>query len=359
MLCDIVPENQRGSVFGMMLSVSRALAITLTMVTIWTASMDFGGVRGWQLAHVAISLVALSGGLAVRMFVAPTPPARLEGTWFAEQRRVLRDVAGKPSFFIMVAQGVTGGVPWNAFAFLTFYFQLSGYTDFEAAQIVLLGGVGGVLGGLIGGLLGDWASERFCGTSGRVAVAQTSVVLGTFAFLWMIYVPFSPGSFATVTLACFVFHSVSSWTPASALRPICGEIFTNSHDRAQVLALWIALEGVISAIFGAPLCGRLSEAFGYRLTGGSGAAPATEAERIQSRDALRSALIGVSIVPWLLCALAWIPMYWTYPRDREKAKLEDAEPSDVPDPDGSAPPATKIGAPNAGTYRPVASADNA
>ena len=36
--------------------------------------------------------------------------------------------------------GVTGGVPWHAFAFLPFYFQQTGYSDVEAAQILLYGG---------------------------------------------------------------------------------------------------------------------------------------------------------------------------------------------------------------------------
>lgn len=75
----------------------------------------------------------------------------------------------------------------------------------------------------------------------------------------------------------------------------------------------------MSSFCGAPLAGVLSEAFGYSLHGSSGQ---------QNVAALRSALLGVSMVPWALCACAWIPMrldsephsescvrFFTYPKD--------------------------------------------
>merc|ERR1712032_130131 len=88
-----------------------------------------------------------------RETVQPPAPGT---TWWSEQRRVLKAIAGKPSFFIMVAQGVTGGIPWSGFSFLTFYFQLSGYSDVQAGQIMLIGSTGGVGGSYLGGWLGDF-----------------------------------------------------------------------------------------------------------------------------------------------------------------------------------------------------------
>lgn len=71
--------------------------------------------------------------------------ALVQLTWVILQARVLRTVCQKPSFFFMVSQGVSGGIPWHAFAFLPFYFQLSGYTDSQAAQILLYGGLSRVV----------------------------------------------------------------------------------------------------------------------------------------------------------------------------------------------------------------------
>eukprot|EP00435_Cladocopium_sp_Y103_P006503 s2495_g2.t1 len=63
----------------------------------------------------------------------------------------------------------------------------------------------------------------------------------------------------------------------------------------------IALEGIISSICGAPLAGRLSEAFGYSLNA------ADAMGQGQNVDALRKALLGVSMMPWAVI--------WSYPKD--------------------------------------------
>merc|ERR1719335_951205 len=102
-----------------------------------------------------------------------------------------------------------------------------------------------------------------------------------------------------------MFHMVASWTQSAALRPICGTLFQDSRQRAQVLALWLALEGIISSFCGAPLVGMLSEHLGFKLHPGETPTQAGS----QSFVALQRALVGVSMVPWIFCALLWIPMY--------------------------------------------------
>lgn len=318
MLCDIVVEEERGWTFGLLQAVSAGLSLSVSFGVTSIASITIWGVFGWRWAYIVVAGLSLSAGIAVSQTVPKLPvPPKTGHSWFAEQLRMLTAVCKKPSFSIMVAQGVTGGIPWNAFAFLTFFFQLSGYTDLQAGQIMFWGGLGGILGALLGGSLGDF-SHRIVPDAGRVFVAQVSVVLGTGFFLWFINIPYSANSFWIVILINFAFHASACWTQAAALRPICGTIFQDSQERAQVLALWLALEGMISSVCGAPLVGILSELFGYKLT--PGASHTLSSEKAQSLTALRHALIGVSVIPWILCALAWVPMYWTYPRDRASAE---------------------------------------
>lgn len=321
-ICDVVREEERGWAFGLLQGVSTGLSMAVSFFTISIARSSILGVQGWRVAYVLVAGMSVLTGMAVYAFVpaAVSSEPRRKVSWISEQIRVVKVVAAKKSFLVMVGQGVVGGIPWNAFAFLTFYFQLSGYTDLEVGQIMMLGGVGGVLGALLGGRLGD-AANRIRPYSGRCFVAQTSVVLGTICFLWFINIPFGPNSIFQTVLAFWMFHAVACWTP-STLRPICGEIVTNGRDRAQILALWIALEGIIASFCGAPLAGVLSEAFGYKLQKGQDSTPA--GEKSESLAALRTALIGVSIIPWTFCALAWIPMYWAYPRDAKA----NASPSD-------------------------------
>eukprot|EP00439_Symbiodinium_sp_Y106_P043572 s275_g5.t1 len=289
MLCDLVPEAERGWVFGLLQSVG------VTFLTTGFARVLIAGVYGWRCIYAMIGIASFFTVAAVVTIVPDTLAASGMNTkgrsWWEEQARVVQLVMQKPSFVIMVSQGVTGGIPWNGFAFLPLYFQLS-------------------LGGMVGGLLGGWLGDRFhrCWPyGGRCVVAQLSVLLGSLLF---VAVMTSPARFSLVVGFFFAFHVASCWTPAAALRPICGEIVRDSRDRAQILALWIALEGIISSIFGAPLVGLISEAFGCKL-GGLG----TSAGQDQSVTALRSALLAVALIPWVLCGLAWFPMYWTYPRD--------------------------------------------
>ncbi|CAE7454643.1 PCLO [Symbiodinium natans] len=305
MLCDLVPEAERGWVFGLLQSACTLLSVGVTFLTTGFARVLVAGVHGWRYIYAVVGVVSFFAATAVVTVIPPSlasPGMSAKGrSWWEEQARVVQLVLKKPSFIIMVSQGVTGGIPWNGFAFLPLYFQLSGFSDFRAGEIMLYGGLGGIVGGVLGGWLGDRFHRRWP-YGGRCAVAQLSVLLGALLF---VAVMASPARFSLVVCGYFAFQVVSCWTPAAALRPICGEIVRDSHDRAQILALWIALEGIISSFLGAPLVGVISEAFGCRLAG-----PGTlKAQTPEEVPALRSALLAVALIPWVLCGLAWFPMF--------------------------------------------------
>lgn len=80
--------------------------------------------------------------------------------------------------------------------------------------------------------------------------------------------------------------------------------------------MWISLEGIISSFCGAPLVGLLSDLFGKKLQHHEGGHVSADVEHA---DDIRTSLMAVSMIPWVLCFLAWVPMYWTYPRDRAQA----------------------------------------
>mmetsp|Transcript_72361 Transcript_72361/g.172419 ORF Transcript_72361/g.172419 Transcript_72361/m.172419 type:complete len:453 (-) Transcript_72361:107-1465(-) len=318
-ICEIVPEHERGWAFGLLASVNCGLVMVVGFASTAISGHMILGLEGWRWAHLVVALASLLTGVIVYLTVPATvssaSPSQM--SWFQDQKRIVSAVLKKPSFVIMVLQGVTGGIPWNGFSFLTFYFQLSGYSDAEAAAIVSYGGAGGIVGGLLGGWLGDHFGALFP-NGGRVAVSQCSVALGLLTFVYMMNIQLGAAHYALVTSVFFVFSMVACWTQAAALRPICGELFQDNKDRAQVVALWIALEGLVSSFFGAPMVGVLSEAFGFHIQPG---------QAVKSTDvaALRAALLGVAVIPWTACFLAWVPMYWTYPRDK-RASLGEAAP---------------------------------
>jgi hypothetical protein len=53
------------------------------------------------------------------------------------------------------AQGVVGGMPWNAVGYATMWAQALGFSDMAAATLTALFWGGTALGNLIGGLVGD------------------------------------------------------------------------------------------------------------------------------------------------------------------------------------------------------------
>merc|ERR1719382_1009742 len=92
------------------------------------------------------------------------------------------------------------------------------------------------------------------------------------------------------------------------------------------MALMSALQGIISSFCGAPVVGLVSEMCGYKLSQGSGGA-VSGTQAAHNGDAFRFALEAVAVLPWALCFLAWVPMYWTYPYDlaRGRARADQWE----------------------------------
>mmetsp|Transcript_80803 Transcript_80803/g.215662 ORF Transcript_80803/g.215662 Transcript_80803/m.215662 type:complete len:468 (-) Transcript_80803:47-1450(-) len=320
LLCDVIPEAERGKAFGLLQAVSTLCAGVCAALCAAMALVTVFGMAGWRVAYLMVCLLSAVVGGLIFTVVPRVEPTRVSIGWVGEQQALVSAIFRKRSFLVLVLQGVAGAIPWNGFSFVPLYLQTSGYTDTQAGLIMLLGGSGGVVGSYLGGVLGDHFA-KLSANYGRVFIAQVSVVLGMIMFGVVMSVPFGHGSFWLTVVAFFGFSSTACWTPAAACRPICGEIFRDSAERAQVLAWWMALEGIASATCGAPLVGLLSEQFGFRID------PSGADQEIGARNvaALRHALIGVSVVPWAVCALAWTFMYRVFPQERVQEEVGETE----------------------------------
>lgn len=290
---------------------------TYIAVSFQNATVGVGAfqVRGWQLVHGQVALVSFL--LAFFVFkVLPKSPTSSSPPLLSNIVQNMMSILKIPSFVILVLQGITGGVPWNAMAFMSLYWSTCGFTDIEVGRLALLAGTGGVIGEFISGYLGDAAARRFP-NRGRVFVAFTSVCLGIPFYLGMFYLVPRDGHWLLLAAALqFSFHFVACWTVAAANKPICAELVRSPSQRAQIIALWCMLEGVSASIFGAPVVGFVSERFGYRLD------PTTKIAGPEASAALANALVGVGVISWVCCATVWIAMAFTFPRDRQKARLE-------------------------------------
>ncbi|CAD7944600.1 unnamed protein product [Amoebophrya sp. A25] len=378
-LADVIPEERRGAAFG---TVGSLHTIAKVVVTYFVISAG----DNWRWGFYIIGSVSF---LLIYLIQTQLPEdygkseASREG-YGMMAIRIMRKIVKIPSFCVLVLQGVAGGTPWQTFSFLNMYWLTLGFSNEEAATIASVSCSGAIFGAFLGGRLGDFSARLIPDGRGRIFIAQLSVAGGVPFFILMLTSSVVDGS--SVMQACtfgFLFYVIATWCPFAANQPICAELVTSSAERAQILALWVLIEGTAGAVFGSPIVGLLSEAFGYDLAkakreqealeqlryeqqelanggasvatsgassssgsaslgmtgksssssgGTSGATTATpqqlplfplnQLQETKNAEALSSALKGLGIVCWSVCFLCWTVMYWTFPRDREKARKE-------------------------------------
>lgn len=314
----IVPPEGRGRAFGRL----EAAAQAAQLLTVTWATTSSG--NRWRHSHIAAGLLSLAAG-AWALMLAPGVDHAAEGGGggavgsFGRMMAAFRRMVEIPSFLLLVGQGVTGGVPWNAMGFLPMYFLTMGYPDAQAGLLGAALSLGGVTAALVGGPIGDWLAAR-SPEQGRVHTAIITISLGIPAF-WAVFhlVPPGPEHFTAAAAALFTFGLVGTWCNFAANRPICAELVRTPSERGQIVALWMAVEGTSSAVFGAPLVGFLSERMGYVnvLDASAGAS---------SAQTLADALWGVASVAWGLSLCCWFGMLHTFPRDRRIVAAADNGP---------------------------------
>merc|ERR1719162_2267046 len=119
---------------------------------------------------------------------------------------------------------------------------------------------------------------------------------------------------------------LASWAMAGAKRPMLSQIIA-PRDWASILALDSALEGASAALFGTPVVGYLAEhVFGYQSSLGQVSGMSKEL-RMQNQQALATAMIWTTVIPWMVCFLGFSFLHGTYPADAQaiEALQADAE----------------------------------
>ncbi|KAF9622655.1 hypothetical protein IFM89_032576, partial [Coptis chinensis] len=189
------------------------------------------------------------------------------------------------TFQIIVLQGIVGSLPWTAMVFFIMRFELIGFNNNNVAGLLCLFAIGCAMGSFLGGVIADKMS-RIYPHSGRI--------------IWF-----------TVATTLFFMGLMISWCATCANNPIFAEVVPTKH-RTMIYAFDRAFEG--SA---APIVGILSEKiYGYDpkfvnpLFGSK-----------QEAFALSRGLFSVMALPFGLCSLFYSPLYLTYKRDHESARL--------------------------------------
>mmetsp|Transcript_93808 Transcript_93808/g.297697 ORF Transcript_93808/g.297697 Transcript_93808/m.297697 type:complete len:535 (-) Transcript_93808:53-1657(-) len=326
-VADVTSESCRGKVFGCMQFTTYMGHMGGTLIGTNLARRNIGGMQGWRLSFIIIGLASVILGIATGALMNEPPRAlSQEGAKRRSMREELCRLASyfrMPSFCVLVLQGCFGSVPWNALSYSTLFFQIGGLSDFEASAIQVFQQVAGSLGALLGGTISDRLT-RWSRLHGRPLTAQISVLSGIpVAWLLFMQAPPQAGTFFYYLSLMVVLGLTATWCGIGVNLPILSEI-VKPGSRATIMAWEGALEGSCSAIFGNAMVGFLAQnCFGYDLESARAAGKGV-AKDPENVEALGSALMLVSFVPWVFCFISYTLLHWSYPRDlRALARTEE------------------------------------
>lgn len=307
MVADYFEPGIRGKIYGL-LQLSGPLGYLLGMVL----ALMLGGIIGWR--NVFYITGSLGIVLAVIIFFGVREPPRGRSEPELADLRELhvyhfnwqtaKGLFRKPTLILLFIQGFFGVFPWQVITFWIFrYLETErGYAPneilFTMSSVVLIL----ASGYFIGGAAGDWAFRRT--PRGRLIVSSIAVLLGA-VFLWFaLNVPVENRGLFMVGLALTaIFMPFAGPNLISSVYDI-----TLPEVRSTALAVQLFIENAGAAT--APLLAGL----------------------IAVRYDLRTALLLICTITWVICSIFYAIAALIIPRDiavlraqlRERAERERA-----------------------------------
>lgn len=349
LVADSTDDSNRGVAFGWLQLTANFGSIIGGLFSVLLASTSFMGVPGWRISFHLVAIVSIVVGILVYLF-AKDPrfsdrvdkgngPVPHKSLWLEvkELAQEAKSVMKIPSFQIIVAQGVTGSFPWSALSFAPMWLELIGFSHNETALVMSMFVVAGSLGGLFGGKMGDVLARHFP-NAGRIVLSQISSGSAIpLAALLLLALPDDPATGFMHGLVLFVMGLCISWNAPATNNPIFAEIVPEK-SRTSIYALDRSFEAILAS-FAPPVVGILSQrVYGYQpIPKGSSEGAEVEIDR-ENAAALAKALYTAIGIPMALCCFIYSFLYCTYPRDRERARMDSLIESEMQQIESDNPP---------------------
>ncbi|KAL6846061.1 hypothetical protein ACP4OV_023509 [Aristida adscensionis] len=332
LVADCSDDNTRGSAFGWLQLTGNIGSIIGGLFSLMLASTTVMGIAGWRIAFHIVALISVAVGALVGLFAVDPHFPHIENgeqplrkpAW-AEMKDLAREakaVVKIASFQIIVAQGVTGSFPWSALSFTPMWLELMGFSHSETGLLTTVFALASSLGGLLGGKMGDHFAVRFP-NSGRIVLSQISSASAIpLAAILLLGLPDDASSGFLHGLVMFIMGLSISWNGPATNNPIFAEIVPE-RSRTSIYALDRSFESVLAS-FAPPVVGFLAEhVYGYNPISNGAEAGAVNVGRDRSNaSALGKALYTAIAIPMALCCFIYSLLYRTYPRDRERARMD-------------------------------------
>ncbi|XP_026405638.1 uncharacterized protein LOC113300649 isoform X1 [Papaver somniferum] len=301
------------------------------LLSVLLASTSFMGIAGWRISFHLVAIISVIVGVLVGFFAkdprfvdkSSTDGSSLAKSVLLEFKELFREaksVMKISSFQIIVAQGVSGSFPWSALSFAPMWLELIGFTHKQTALLMGMFTVASSIGALFGGKMGDVLSVRFP-NAGRIILSQISSGSAIpLAWILLLGFPDDPNTAFKHGLILFIMGLFITWNAAATNNPIFAEIVPEK-SRMSIYALDRSFESVLAS-FAPPVVGLLSQhAFGYKpIPQGSSLSVEVERDR-ENAASLAKALYTAIAIPMALCCFIYTFLYRTYPKDRDRAKM--------------------------------------
>lgn len=315
LVVELVESSMRGRAFGFMVFCEQLAgtlaAASVVYLDVWETPYYCLGIGSLIMSYLAISVLTPQSrqlvsqqhlGTTKKDDIVADKPSLLSSSSDLTLRQITQRIIQMPAFLCMVAQGIFGGTPWDMMGFLLLLMDWRGFTKSQIVTIQFTSGLTSTVGGWLGGYLGDYVAQQW-GSRGRTWLGFVSVTGGIPFYAFFLFAE----NYYWAILWINAFRLWGTWTQSGALRPLCATLTRNTSERAQIVALWIFLEKLSGAVFGAPLLGYLTN---HMLMEGNG----IQEEEVVATDSAEKAhalaynLCFLSSLFWGICACIWAIM---------------------------------------------------
>ncbi|XP_006366519.1 uncharacterized protein [Solanum tuberosum] len=336
LVADSTNDSNRGTAFGWLQLTTNFGSTLGGLISVLLAETSFMGIPGWRISFHLVGMISVAVGILVRFLAndprfvdsdgnakdQPPPPPFQE-----EVRQLLKEakeVMKVPSFQLLIAQGISGSFPWSALSFAPMWLELIGFSHKSTALLWTLFNVAQSIGALFGGTMGDVLAKHLP-NSGRIILAQISSGSAVpLAAILLLLLPYDPSTTLMHGIVMFIMGLCVSWNAPATNNPIFAEIVPE-RARTSIYALDRSFESIISS-FAPPLVGILAQhIFGFKpIPEGSTGSEEIKTDR-QNAASLAKALYTAIGIPIAICCFFYSFLYCTYPRDRDRARLQQTE----------------------------------
>lgn len=306
-IADYFGPKVRGRIYGL-LQLTGPLGYLIGLVL----ALLLGGIIGWRAVFYITG--SLGVVLAVVIFFTVKEPQRGESEpELADLEEIgiyrfnwetAKGLFRKPTMILLFIQGFAGVFPWQVITFWIFrYLEVErGYSSNEVLVTMSIVVLILASGYFVGGAAGDWAFKRT--PSGRLIVSAVGVLLGAIFLAGAIYMPLENRlGFLVLLSLTAIFMPFAAPNMISSVYDI-----TLPEVRSTALAVQLFIENAGAAT--APLLAGL----------------------IAVRADLRTALLLICTIAWVICAIFYTAAAFLIPRDisilrtqlKERAELERA-----------------------------------